>query len=825
MLPPLCNSARSPPHVAPKPSERFSIMLKGLLGLDPSETVSGAELHLRGGWLLALLLIAGAILFTIYLYRSERRLPRRRRMVMIACQFLALLTLIIIVLEPAAEVKVSRSYKRDMIVLLDTSSSMATKDNYTGANAAEIKDVASLLGKLPAEQSAAAPLSNAETEALKKDIGEPTRLDLARSALTGPGESLLQQLEKEYNLSFFAFDGNLKSGGAGDKLQQSLNDLVADGESTQVGSAIDTALGRFAGKEIAGMVVVSDFISVEGKDPIEVTNTLKGRNIPIYTVPVGLPSPPDIHVRKIIAPEVVFKGDRVLLRVQIESKGYNGEAIELALNIEGKSPITQQVELQDGVQFTDLTFTPDESASGTVKLEVNTPIRSGEASDTNNSTTHKVRILEEKIKVLYIEGMPRWEFRYLRQVLLRDPRLDVQFYMTQGDPTLAQTSSQHIGRFPQNKETAFGYDLIIIGDVPAGKFTTDEIKLIEELVKERGGSLLMIAGPVAAPATYKDTPIADILPVKIGTGSWEAVSGNYNPVVTAAGRESQSTSLALSDETTDRIWSNVKRMGILPPLDGAKPGATVLLTHSGKSEGFDQYPLVSWQRFGAGKSLFVATEDLWRMRLEVGDRHHARFWAQTIQFLTLSRLLGQNKQITLETNRATFSAGDTVQIYANVLDLSFDPVNDPDGYTVILERKGAPDSASEVTLQPVDEENSPGIYSAAHIAGEDATYVIKTQSTDETRSNTTEFEVATVAPETRETGARPDIAKQISELSGGKSINPSGLGGLPGQLGEEGQLQRIKTIERDLWDIPLWFLLILLFAGIEWFLRRRENLI
>ncbi len=799
-------------------------MFKALLGLDPSETVSGASLHLRGGWLLALLLITGAILFTIYLYRSETRLPRSRRMLMVTCQLLALLTFILIILEPTADIEVSRSYKRDMLVLLDTSGSMATQDKLTRAE--DIKEVASLLGKLPVSaQETGKTLSSAEIEALRKEIGDPARLELARAALTGKENGLLEKLGEDYNLSFFAFDNNLKSEGGEDGLREALETLTADGESTQVGGAIDAALGRFAGKEVAGVVVVSDFISVEGKDPIEVTRSLKGRNIPIHTVPVGLPSPPDIHVRKIIAPEVVFKGDRVLLRIQIESQGYDGEAIELALNIEGKNPISQQFELQDGVQFADLTFTPDENASGTIKLEVITPIRAGEASDTNNSTTHKVRILDEKIKVLYIEGMPRWEFRYLRQVLLRDPRLDVQFYMTQGDPTLAQTSRQHIGRFPQNKETAFSYDLIIIGDVSAGKFSADEIKLIEELVKERGGSLLMLAGPVAAPTSYRNTPIADILPVKIGAGNWGAVSGNYHPVVTPAGRESQATSLALSDETTDRIWAKVRRMGILPPLDGAKPGATVLLTHSGKAEGFDQYPLVSWQRFGAGKSLFVATEDLWRMRLEVGDRHHARFWAQTIQFLTLSRLLGQNKQITLETNRSTFSAGDTVQIFANVLDLSFDPVQDPDGYTVILERKGVTDSASEITLQPIDEDNSPGIYSAAHIAGEDGSYLIKTRSTDQTRSNSTEFEVATVPPETRETGARPDIALQIAELSGGKSMNPSGLGGLPGELGEESERQRIKHIERDLWDIPLWFLLILLFAGIEWFLRRRENLI
>ena len=468
-----------------------------------------------------------------------------------------------------------------------------------------------------------------------------------------------------------------------------------------------------------------------------------------------------------------------------------------------------------------LVFIP-ERESGTVELVVGTPALAGETTGANNSASHKVRILDEKIKVLYIEGMPRWEFRYLRWVLLRDPRLDVRFLMTQGDPALASASPQHIGRLPQNKEDLFEYDLIILGDVPAGYFKADEIELIEELIGERGGSLLMVAGPMAAPTSYRDTAIADILPVKIGAGGWAPVLSNVHPVVTADGRESGSTSLALSDETTDRIWSHVSPMHALPPLDGAKKGATVLLTLSGSSSGFDQYPLVAWQRYRTGKSLFVATEDLWRMRLEVGDRYHSRFWGQTIQFLTLSRLLGENKQVTIETDNSSFSAGDTVQIYANVLTESFEPVELPE-YTVVLERKGAPDSAAEIALGPVP--GSDGLFSGAHVAGEDGTYLLRAKAADAERANSPEFEVATVPPEARETGARHDVARQVAELSGGRTLTLAGLAALPSDLGPQPALTTVDHIDKELWDAPLWFLLILIFAAVEWFLRRRENLV
>jgi len=796
-------------------------MLEKILGLESDQKIDSLTIGWSHGPVIALTLIILAVIFSVYLYRSERQLPKSRRIIMTVCQGLALLVLIIIFMGPFAKITKSNSYKRNMLVLIDTSSSMATKDQ---RNANSIEEAARALGVIKSTD----PFDPGEANEIQKEIGNPSRIKLATATLEKT--NVISDLKDKFNVNIFTFDSQLKPikqdekvGEAEETETQSISlDLNAQGESTEIGSAINEAVGKFAGREVAGVMVLSDFISIKGKDPVESARSLSTQGIPIYTVSLGLPSPPDIHVRKIIGPDVVFKGDRVPLRVQIESKGYNERTVNITLKIDGNEQPSQQVKLKDGIQFAELIFVPEQE-SGTVELEVSAAAFNDETTDKNNSASHSVRILDEKIKVLYVEGIPRWEFRYLRWVLLRDPRLDVRFLMTQGDPALAGSSPSHIGALPQNKEELFKYDLIILGDVPAGYFNTEQLELIDELVKERGGSLMMLAGPVAAPTSYKDTAIADILPIKIGAGSWNPVPNGTYPVVTSAGRLSQSTSLSLSDDTTDRIWQKVNRMHQLPPVDGAKAGATVLLTHSGSPDGFDQYPLVAWQRYGTGKSLFVGTEDLWRMRLEVGDRYHARFWGQTIQFLTLSRLLGQNKQITIETDRASFSEGDTVQIYANVLTESFEPVTDIEEYTVLIEPKGSPDSSSEIQLSPVP--GTDGLFSGAHVAGKDGAYVLKAEPSDESRANSPEFEVATINPEDRETGARPDIAKEIAEISGGKELNQIAISGFKDNFNSEKPRDNEVQIIEELWDKEILFILVLLFAGTEWFFRRRENLV
>ena len=797
-------------------------MFKKLLGLDSSQEIDQWELAFRGGPFLGILLIVAAIAFAIFLYRREQLVTRNRRITMIVLQAAVLLLLILVLMQPYAKIRTSNESKRSMIVMLDTSRSMAIEDPRTAAS--DVEEAAKALGKMKPDAPA---LGSDDAGGKKEELGSTRRIDLARAALANKDMKLLDQLEESYDLRFFTFDSQLRSEDARATATQPADDdsqpaplPVAEGISSQIGNAIEDAVDRFSGQPLAGAMVISDFAWVEGKDPVNVARRLKERRIPLYTVPVGLPAPPDINVRGVIAPEVVFKGDRVPLRVKIESRGFAGKAVQLYFRVNEDEKESKQVTLKNGVQFEEFMFIP-EAESGTLELSFEIKLQEGEITEVNNATAHRVRILDEKIKVLYVEGMPRWEFRYLRWVLLRDPRLQVQFLMTQGDPALAASSPLHIGRFPEDPKVALQYDLIILGDVSSSYFNAAQTQLIEKLVRERGGSLLMLAGPMAAPSTYRDNPIGDLLPINIGTGGTFYPGNNVSPEVTEDGQKSLATSLSLSPDVSARIWRNVNYMS-LPNLAGAKSGATVLLRLPKANDAEADYPLVAWHRYGTGKSLFVATEDLWRMRLEVGDRFHARFWGQTIQFLTLSRLLGANKQISIETDSNSYSAGDQIRIFANVLTESFEPV-DVDSYEVVLEEKDNPDSSTTIEMTAV--ESTPGLYAGSYLASKDGNYEIKTQPQDADISNAAEFSVQTVDLEDRETAMQPDVARQAAEISGGRQLSLASLGDFPSTLPEETLIANTVKIERDLWDTPLWFILIAALAGAEWFLRRKDNLV
>ena len=797
-------------------------MLKKLLGLDSSQEIDQWELAFRGGPLLGILLIVAAITFAVFLYRREQLVTPKRRITMIVLQTAVLLLLILVLMQPYAKIRTSKESKRSMIVMLDTSRSMAIEDPRTAAT--DVEEAAKTLGKMKLNAPA---LGSDDARGMKEQLGSTRRIDLARAALANEDMNLLDQLEESYDLRFFTFDSQLRSEDPRATVIPPAEDdsqpaalPVAEGISSQIGNAIEDAVDRFSGQPLAGAMVISDFAWVEGKDPVNVARRLKERRVPLYTVPVGLPAPPDINVRGVIAPEVVFKGDRVPLRVKIESRGFAGKAVQLSFRVNEDEKESKQVTLKNGVQFEEFMFIP-EAESGTLELSFEIKLQEGEITEVNNATSHRVRILDEKIKVLYVEGMPRWEFRYLRWVLLRDPRLQVQFLMTQGDPALAASSPLHIGRFPEDPKVALKYDLIILGDVSSSYFNTAQTQLIEKLVRERGGSLLMLAGSQGAPSTYRDTPIGDLLPINIGTGGTFYPGNNVSPEVTADGQKSLATSLSLSPDVSARIWRSVNYME-LPNLAGAKSGATVLLRLPKANDAEADYPLVAWHRYGTGKSLFVATEDLWRMRLEVGDRFHARFWGQTIQFLTLSRLLGANKQISIETDSNSYSSGDQIRIFANRLTESFEPV-DEESYEVVLEEKDNPDSSTIIEMTAV--EDTPGLYAGSYLASKDGNYEIKAQLQDADKSNTAEFSVRTVDLEDQETAMQPEVARQAAEISGGRQLSLAGLGDFPGTLPEETLIANTVKIERELWDTPLWFILIAVLAGAEWFLRRKDNLV
>jgi hypothetical protein len=494
--------------------------------------------------------------------------------------------------------------------------------------------------------------------------------------------------------------------------------------------------------------------------------------------------------------------------------------VNITATLDGQRVAGKVLRLTGQTQFEELTFVP-EREGGTAQLEVTITPLAEEATGANNRQAKSLRIIGEKIKVLYVEGKPRWEYRYLRRVLQRDHRLEVKFLLTEGDRDLAAGSDEYLDDFPEEAARAFHFDLVILGDVPASYFSQIQLARMDELVRDHGGSFLMLAGRNHAPGSYGGSPLETLLPVRLRGNAFQSVDPEAFPAITSAGQESPVTALELLSSQNQQIWSLVRPMSHLPQLEGAKPAATVLAELTGLPGMPAAYPLIAWQRYGSGKVLFVGTDQLWRMRFKEGDKYHARLWGQAIQFLTMSRLLGENKRIRLETNRRDYRTGERIQISANVLNESFEPILAP-AFNVLLERTQPSREQSVVRLEPVPD--IPGLYQGVLAAEQAGEFRLTAAEAEPEAANEVEFHVESIPLEKLEPAMHEHLLKQMAGLSGGHYFTIDDLPSLPQYIAGDERTTVIRR-EKDLWDMPLLLVLVIGLLGGEWFLRRKQDLI
>jgi len=600
--------------------------------------------------------------------------------------------------------------------------------------------------------------------------------------------------------------------------------LQADASGTSIAESLEAVANSDRGVPLAGIVLISDGLDTSSRRAEAAVHDLGTRGIPVYTVPVGIADPGDVSIRNVIVQEVAFSGDKVPVRVQIQSRGYERRTADLTVLLDGRGVARQSVSLEGGLQFEDVFFNVDVHEKGAARIEVVIEPFADEATAENNRVQRSVRVVNEKINVLCIEGSARWEFRYLRAILKRDPRINATFIATRAQPELARSSSEYIARFPESPEEAFAYDLVILGDVNASFFTAEAFLRLEELVKERGGSLLMLCGARYSPASYAGTPVERMLPVEFDPdATWEDVDDGVYPVLTPEGRSSLVMTLETNQEENDLVWSRVAPLDRVPPLLAPRPGATVLAELSDTRSRANRYPLVAWQRYGTGKCMMMGTDRLWLLRFKTGDKYHWRVWSQCLRFLTLSRLMGEHRRIRLETDRATYPVGGQVMLYAHLLDDEYEPVTQP-GFEVEVSALGAAATGAaphSVTLRP--DASNPGLYEGYFSPPRPGGYRVEANSSDRPLSNTTEFQVADLKPELANTDMQIEHLRRIADLSGGDCLSIPRLQELTTLLNREPHTTVIRT-ELPLWDNGLVAFVLIGLLGLEWILRRRYDL-
>jgi hypothetical protein len=761
------------------------------------------------------------LLLSIYLYRRPWGMPIWLRAGLGIFRFVALALVVVTLLEPTALVTETHTRTRSLPVLLDISESMSMKDQRKRSE--DVVDAATALGMvaLDSKSDADSLLMGLDSNQRQK-ISDASRFDLAGAILSDSAHPVFESLGKELDLSYHAFgqasrlinDGKFISA-------DELSKLKANEQGTSIAASLER-VANSGGIPPAGILLLSDGMDNTTSQRSEaVLKDLGARGIPVFTVPIGLADPDDVSISNIVMQEVAFSGDQVPVRVHIQSKGYERRTAKLTVRLNDRQVSQKRVRLEGGLQFEDIEFNMDLYEKGAARIEVAIEPFEDEVSVDNNRVERSIRVVNEKVNVLYIEGNNRWEFRYLTAILKRDPRLNTTFISSSAGPEFARNSPEHIERFPSKREEAFKYDLVILGDVDAEFFSPEELGLLEELIRDRGGSLLVLCGPMHTPASYAGTPVETMLPVRFDPDSdWELTSESVYPVLTPEGHSSMVMVLENDPEENDRIWSRVAPLDHLPPLLSAKPGATVLATLSDSPEGSQRYPLVAWQRYGTGKCLSLATDRLWRLRFKTGDKYHWRVWSQSIQFLTLSRLMGEHKRIRLETDRSIYNNGEQTRLYAHVLDEDYEPVVQP-SFEISVNGVGGNALKERVSLQP--DRTTPGLYEGYFTATLPGRYRLEANEDDQEVSNTTEFQVAEVKQELTDTDADLDNMTRIASLTGGATLGIRELSTLPSLL-KSSSIETTVRSERPLWDNWIIVLVLVALLGTEWIMRRKHDL-
>ncbi len=411
-----------------------------------------------------------------------------------------------------------------------------------------------------------------------------------------------------------------------------------DGWATDIGSALAAAQRAAGGRPLAGIVLISDGRS-QRPVPRELLRDLKSKSIPVSVIPVGsADAVADIAVTDAEGPARAFVRDQVPVTAVVQVRGSPPES----------AMVVELVDADSGRVLDARTVTPGEFADGRLETTlVSSPTDAGRArwsvrvrpldadgpkdlSPGNDERRVDIELVDRPLRVLYIEGYPRWEYRYLKNMLVREPSVEASVMLLSADRDFAQEGNAPLYRLPQTREEFSAYDLFVLGDVPAGALSPTQVSEIATAVSERGAGLLWLAGERSTPLSWVGTPLEDLVPIRIGT-SVERIDEPVGLEPTIAAR--RAGVMRLADSSAD--WpASLAELEWVQRIDASqlKPATEVLARAVGASGG-DGWPAVLSMRFGSGQVIYVGTDETWRWRRGVGETYQERFWLQLLRFL------------------------------------------------------------------------------------------------------------------------------------------------------------------------------------------------
>jgi uncharacterized membrane protein len=653
-----------------------------------------------------------------------------------------------------------------------------------------------------------------------------SRLEAAKSFVLSPESSFLTRLQKTFRTDFYGFSTEVtKLAGGGE--------LFGEGLGSDLGGAISEAARRSSAGPLSAIVVVSDGASNVPRDLAAELRDLRARGIPVYTVGTGSTTrSADVELSRVIVPRRVLVGSSANVEAFVRLNGFGATKVLIAVSEDGRALKTEEFNLRgDGTQAVQLEIVPTTAGSHRYTFDISA--LDGETVLENNRQEALVEVIEGPLKVLYVEGEPRWEHGKMRAALSRNEKnVTLVSILRSGENKFYRQGvageQELVSGFPKTEEELFVYQGLILGSVEASFFTTEQLRNIEAFVARRGGGLLALSGRFAFDqGKFAGTPIGDLLPLALGERAAAvpvASAPLFKAQLTAQGASHPITRLNADRAASQKTWDDLPLISVPQPLTRMKPGASLLLearrAAGGAGSAAAVVPLLAHQRYGRGQTLVFTASDTWRwqMKMDSKSNAHETFWRQMLRYLvSLSP-----EQIEVASERDVYALNDAVRILADVRDKKFNPVREARATALIFKPSGA---SVEVPLRFTARDDA-NRYVGEFKTDELGRHRIELSVTGPEIGTTrveSNFLVSELNREFYDSAQNVSLLKRIAAETGGKYYTLDELDALVGDLTYR-QTDNSQRVTKALWDMPVNFLLLVGLLSGEWFLRKREGL-
>ena len=674
------------------------------------------------------------------------------------------------------------------------------------------------------------------------ELNQISREEMARRLLVETPDPLLEQLKKLAKTELFVFAGKVEATNK-DQLDEVLKSPSASvrAEITDLAEAMKAGPSQGDATPALGVVLFTDGRQTASASPLTAAATLGGMNVPVFPVLLGTSSrPKDLAIPSLEVPSTVYRGDKPLVKALLQTAGFEGKplVVELKPADEADADQTQTKTITPTGPLTPIEFELSAAEIGRHQYTLNLPVQEGETHEDNNNRSFTLSVVDDRAKVLVIDGQPRWEFRYLEAAFARDERVDLHTVLFE-QPYLRLLPETFFPRtLPVGKTSPFeDLDVVILGDVPPWQLTDEQWTQLETFVSDQGGTLVLSAGKNFLPLAYKSPvmdrlmPVTSVKPVDLTDASALAPPSRRGMrlELTPEGESQLMFHFAETIDDNRKVWERLPGP-VWAWLGTSKPGATVwmtaLLPEDAALEAERKQALVVHQHYGFGQVVWIGFDSTWRWRHRVGDKYHHQCWGQLVRWAASSKIAAGNEFVRFGPEATEVEVGRDV-----VLRTRWSPP--------FLERfpkltartelsrvgGGAGELVAVVELQPKKDQPLQWQGRAVNLPAGDYRARLVVANGDLGRQPVeAAFSVRPPqTPELLDTTANRELLAQIAEASGGRLLFADELHLLPKLLRPD------QTSEELYRETPLWdhgFMLALFFALLmgEWVLRKWNGL-